>query len=73
MVTLTESQIASIKCAYLDLIGSYNKHTHTNDSRHCWYDHRQTISDMLEDFSFLKELDELAVIEEDLDKNVYEV
>lgn len=67
---LTESQIAAIKCAFLDLVGSYNAYTNNDMYYHSWDAHRETISELIEAFPFLKE--EPAPIEEDLDKCVFE-
>jgi hypothetical protein len=67
---LTESQISALKCAYLDLVGSYNAFTNKDLYYHSWEEHRETISELVEAFSFLKE--EPATIEEDLDNGVFE-
>jgi hypothetical protein len=67
---LSESQLAIIKCAFLDLVGSYNAYTNNDMYYHSWDAHRETLSEMMDAFPFLKEMD--AVIEEDLDKCVFE-
>jgi hypothetical protein len=67
---LSESQLATIKCAFLDLVGSYNAYTNNDMYYHSWDAHRETLSEMMDAFPFLKEMD--AVIEEDLDKCVFE-
>jgi hypothetical protein len=52
---LTEKQMLAIKCAYADLVGSYQSTICSADPfGYDWKAHRQTISEMEEAFSFLE-------------------
>lgn len=70
MENLTEDQISAIKCAFLDLVGSYNAYTKNDLYYHSWDAHKDTLGELMDAFSFLKEMD--AVIEEDVDNFVFE-
>jgi hypothetical protein len=55
MNTLTESQIAAIKCAFVDLCASYKAWQDMDVYSHDWKAHSDSIDDLLTAFPFLKQ------------------
>lgn len=55
MTTLTNTQQAAIKCAFVDLCASYKAWNEMDVYSHDWIAHRNTIDELLEAFPFLME------------------
>ena len=53
---MTPEQILAIKCAYLDLLGSYEAKERMDIQSHDWKSHLETIWQMREMFDCLKDL-----------------
>jgi hypothetical protein len=51
--TMTQDQLLTIKCAYADLIGSYQAYKSLDIHSHDWDSHFTTIKEMERDFTFL--------------------
>jgi hypothetical protein len=56
MNTLTSSQEAAIKCAFVDLAASYKAWKEMDVYSHDWDAHSQSIDDLIEAFPFLEEV-----------------
>jgi hypothetical protein len=50
---MTHQQLTTIKCAYADLIGSYQAYNSLDIHSHDWGSHLTTIKEMERDFTFL--------------------
>jgi predicted phosphohydrolase len=59
---LTEEQINVIKCAFMDLRGSYHAYETMDIHGHDWKGHKQSILELMEEFDFLSEMVDTALV-----------
>ena len=55
---MTDKQILALKCAYLDLVGSYEAMEQCDTQAHNWKAHSQSIIDLEQQFNFIREIAE---------------
>jgi hypothetical protein len=59
---LTEDQIKAIKCAFMDLRGSYHAFETMDLHGHDWKGHKETILEFMDEFDFLREMVDSAFV-----------
>lgn len=59
---LTENQIKAIKCAFMDLRGSYHSFETMDRLGHDWKEHKETILELMDEFDFLREMVDSAFV-----------
>jgi hypothetical protein len=55
-LVLTSAQESAIKCAFVDLVASYNSYKQMDVHSHDWDSHLDTIDDLRTVFPFIEEL-----------------
>lgn len=59
---LTEEQVRAIKCAFMDLRGSYHAYETLDMQGHDWKGHKESIKDLMDEFDFLDEMVDTALV-----------
>jgi hypothetical protein len=59
---LTEDQIKAIKCAFMDLRGSYHAYETMDMHGHDWKGQKESILELMDTFDFLREMVESAFV-----------